>query len=329
MRNHGAKMCHVYGPVPSRRLGQSLGIDPIPFKTCNWNCVYCQLGRTSPPTNTRREYFSTEEILSDVKSALNSNESRQIDWLTIVGSGEPTLHTGLGTLIRSLKSITAIPIAVITNGSLLCIKEVRQSLLAADAVLPSLDAGSEVLYRRINRPLPELSFDQFVDGLVAFRSEFHGKLWVEVMLLKGLNDSDTDLKKLAFVLKRVQPDEVHVNVPERPPCEPWVEPPGLDRLQHATQLLGGVARILQPDPERIEFSGDPGTIFTLLQIISRHPMSEEELIRALSPLSRGEVVSLLEQLQVIGQTQPVTRRGKRFWTNATAQYVNGSHVSKG
>lgn len=316
-------MKHVYGPVPSRRLRQSLGIDPIPFKTCNWNCVYCQLGRTSPPTNIRREYFPTEEILADVEAVLRSHTPGQIDWLTIVGSGEPMLHNGLGRLIKSLKSITAIPIAVITNGSLLYIKEVRESMLGADAVLPSLDAGSELLYRRINRPLPELGYDQFINGLVAFRKVFDGKIWVEVMLIKGLNDSDAALSQLALMLERVRPNEVHLVLPERPPCEPWVEPPNSSRLNRAGQILGNIARVVQPDHGTFDLSGDQDTIDAILQIIFRHPMSEQELFRTLNPLTEGEITSVLQQLRVVGQAQPVTRQGKRFWTCAAAQYVNG------
>ena len=182
-------MNYVYGPVPSRRLGESLGIDPIPFKTCNWNCVYCQLGGTSPLTNERREFFLQDEILAEVQSALTSQDRDKVDWLTFVGTGEPTLHAGLGEMIRRLKCMTDIPIAVITNGSLLYLPEVRRELEEANAVLPTLDAGNEKLYRRINRPHPRLGLDRHVDGLTAFRQEFRGDLWVEVMLIRGLNDT--------------------------------------------------------------------------------------------------------------------------------------------
>jgi wyosine [tRNA(Phe)-imidazoG37] synthetase (radical SAM superfamily) len=198
---------HVYGPVPSRRLGQSLGVDPIPFKTCNWNCVYCQLGRTSPMTSQRRDYFPPDEIVAEVMAAAQAHKPGEIDWITFVGSGEPTLHASLGAMIRRLKTLTVLPIAVITNGSLLHLPEVRQELLAADAVLPTVDAGTDVLYRKINRPMPELNYERFVEGIVAFRNEYRGKLWVEVMLVQGLNDSEAALQDLAAVLKRIRPDE--------------------------------------------------------------------------------------------------------------------------
>jgi wyosine [tRNA(Phe)-imidazoG37] synthetase (radical SAM superfamily) len=135
-------MKYVFGPVPSRRLGQSLGIDTIPLKTCNWNCVYCQLGRTRPLTNRRKDYFPVQEIISDVRQALSAHQPGEIDWVTFVGSGEPLLHTHMGHLVRQVNALTDLPIAVITNGSLLYLPEVRRELSAADAVLPTLDAGS-------------------------------------------------------------------------------------------------------------------------------------------------------------------------------------------
>ncbi len=147
----------VFGPVPSRRLGRSLGIDPIPLKTCNWNCVYCQLGRSVPMINARREYVPRNVIVAQLDQALAAHAANDIDWITFVGSGEPTLHSGLGWLIRAAKSRTNRRVAVITNGALLYLPEVRRELSAADAVLPTLDAGTPELYHKINRPWPELA----------------------------------------------------------------------------------------------------------------------------------------------------------------------------
>ncbi len=161
-------MKYVFGPVPTRRLGQSLGIDPVPLKTCNWNCVYCQLGRSLPMTIEQKDFFPAEEILTEVKNALESHQPGEIDWITFVGSGETTLYTSLGWLIREVKKLTNLPVAVITNGSLLYKREIRQDLLAADAVLPSLDAGTPELYQLINRPYPTLSFESLLNGMIAF-----------------------------------------------------------------------------------------------------------------------------------------------------------------
>ena len=176
-------MKYVFGPVPSRRLGQSLGIDPVPLKTCNWNCVYCQLGRTRPLTNERKNYFPPEDIVAQVQEAMETHKPGEIDWVTFVGSGETTLHAGLGLMIWRVKSLTQLPVAVITNGSLLYLPDVREELAAADAVLPTLDAGNARLYQKINRPHPEITFERIKEGLSAFRKEYQGKLWVEVMLI--------------------------------------------------------------------------------------------------------------------------------------------------
>ena len=186
----------VFGPVPSRRLGQSLGIDTIPLKTCNWNCVYCQLGRTTPLSNERRTLAPVEVVLDEAEAALRACGGN-VDWITFVGSGEPTLHSGLGRMIRETRAMTSVPIAVITNGALLRREDVRRELASADAVMPSLDAGSEDLYRTINRPYPGLTLARHFEGLAAFRQSFSGRLWVEVMLVAGLNDTEPALRDLA------------------------------------------------------------------------------------------------------------------------------------
>ena len=237
-------MKYVFGPLPSRRLGQSLGIDPIPMKTCNWNCVYCQLGRSSSLDTQRRMYAPPEDILTEAFAAIEKHGRDGIDWVTFVGSGEPTLHAGLGWMIDELKRRSPIPVAVLTNGSLLDLPEVRRDLRGADAVMPSLDAGTERLYRQINRAAKPFGLDRLVRGLEAFRAEYSGRLWIEVMLISGLNDGDEALRDLAAVLRRIGPDEVHINLPVRPPAEPWVEPPPAPRIARAAEILGGAARVV-------------------------------------------------------------------------------------
>jgi wyosine [tRNA(Phe)-imidazoG37] synthetase (radical SAM superfamily) len=323
-------MRYVFGPVPSRRLGRSLGIDPIPHKTCNWNCVYCQLGRTTPLTNDRREYFLRDEILQQVKSALEAHRREEIDWVTIVGSGEPTLHIGLGWMIRQVKTLTSIPVAVITNGSLLYRSAVREELRAADAVLPTLDAGSEALYRAINRPHPHLTFASLVDGLTAFRHLYAGKLWVEVMLVKGLNDSEEALKELATVLRGIAPDAIHLSLPIRPPAEPWVEPADEEAVMRATAILGRTASLIQPLEGEFDLSGSENILDAIVAIITRHPMREEELLRSLNRWAPCRVTEALRELEVSGRAQVVSRFGHRFWTAAGARYPErpGSHSQR-
>jgi len=313
-------MNYIFGPVPTRRLGQSLGIDPVPLKTCNWNCVYCQLGRSKPMVNERKDFFPADEILAEAKNALLSHQSGEIDWVTFVGSGETTLHASLGWLIREVKKITRLPVAVITNGSLLYLPEVRQELLAADAVLPSLDAGTPELYQQINRPYPGLSFESFLDGLIAFSEEYQGNLWVEVMLVKDLNDTENQLSKIASAMQRIKPDEVHIMQPTRPPVETWVKPPSDDGLRRALDILGDTARVIHPASGSYDLGGGKSIVEAVVGIVTRHPMREEELVETLKIWAAGDVTNALSTLAESGKLQVVERNGIRFWSASPSYY---------
>lgn len=297
-----------------------MGIDPIPLKTCNWNCVYCQLGRSAPLINQRREYYPRQEILAQVEAALAAHRPGEIDWVTFVGSGEPLLHAGLGWLIRQVKRLTRISVAVITNGSLLYLPEVREELAAANAVLPTLDAGTAELYRRINRPHPEITFERLMDGLTAFRKEYPGRLWVEVMLVRGLNDTPQALWDIAKALQRIHPDAVHLNLPTRPPAETWVQPPGEEALMQAQAILGNIAEVVHPAAGSFDLSGCDNALEAVIGIITRHPMRQEELERALARWSPGQVRQTLEDLAASGRAQVVERYGVRFWCPAPAHF---------
>jgi wyosine [tRNA(Phe)-imidazoG37] synthetase (radical SAM superfamily) len=313
-------MKYVFGPVPSRRLGQSLGIDTIPLKTCNWNCVYCQLGRTQPLVHERKEYYPSEEILAEAQRSLDAHQPGEIDWVTFVGSGEPLLHASMGYLIRQVKSMTDLPVAVITNGSLLYLPEVRQELVVADAVLPSLDAGTPGLYRHINRPHPETTYDRLLAGLIDFRTEYSGKLWVEVMLVHGLNDTSQALWSLLEVLTLVQPDAVHINLPTRPPAETWVHPPDDESLMQALSILGNIAEVVHPAEGSFDLSGYDNPVDAVIGTITRHPMRQEELERNLDRWNPGEVSRVLADLAASGRAQIVERNGVRFWSASLARY---------
>ena len=318
-------MNFVFGPVPSRRLGQSLGIDTIPLKTCNWNCVYCQLGRSVPLVNQRRNYILPEIILAEVQAALAGLRPGEIDWITFVGSGEPTLHATIGLLIRQVKTLTDVPVAVITNGSLLYLPRIREELAAADAVLPTLDAGTLELYRRINRPHPACTFDRLVEGLVAFRQMYHGRLWIEVMLVRDLNDTEPALREIAAILSRIKPDAVHLNLPTRPPAEPWVQPPDEEGLLRAIAILGDTAQVVHPAEGHFDLSGQTNVVAAVLSIITRHPMREEELRQTLERWTPQQVDEALAQLVASDQAQVVERYGTRFWSAALAHYPDKAH----
>jgi wyosine [tRNA(Phe)-imidazoG37] synthetase (radical SAM superfamily) len=314
------KIQTVFGPVPSRRLGQSLGVDTIPLKTCNWNCVYCQLGRTIPVTNERKEYYPRQEILAEIKKALDSHAPGDIDWITFVGSGEPTLHVGLGWLIANTKTMTDIPVAVITNGALLYMPEVRQELLPADAIMPSLDAGTPLLYRRLNRPHPAITFERLVGGLISFRQIYQGSLWVQVMLMRGLNDTEETLEGIAAVLKQIHADQVHLILPNRPPTETWVHPSDEEGIMRAQAILGRVATVVHPARGSFDLSGSDNVVDAIIGIITRHPMRETELEDALQRWAPGQVETVLTALQEDGRAKLIERLGIRFWSGAPAHF---------
>jgi len=319
----------VFGPVPSRRLGQSLGIDPIPLKTCNWNCVYCQLGRTGRVVNERREWTPEAAILRELRQALENREPEEIDWITFVGSGEPTLHSGLGRMIRKVKEMTPIPVAVITNGALLRRPEVREELAAASAVLPSLDAGSTELYRRINRPHSSLDFEGHVQGLVDFRKVYSGQLWLEIMLMDGVNDTEEALRDLGVQLRRIRPDAIHLDVPSRPPAESWVHPATEEGLMRASAILGERVRVVHPVEGSFDLGGYDNVVDGVIGVITRHPMRQEQLERALGQFAQDEVDEALRQLQADGRARVIERYGLRFWSAVGARYVEGARVPSG
>ncbi len=309
----------VFGPVPSQRLGRSLGIDPVPLKTCDWNCVYCQLGRSDRLELERREWVPAARILEQLERALRTE--RAIDWITFVGSGEPLLHSELGTMIRRVRAMTAIPVAVITNGSLLWMPEVRRELLEADAVLPSLDAGSPELYRRINRPHGKLTFERHTAGLEAFSRQYRGRLWLEVMLVAGLNDSEEALRDIAAWVDRIGPDEVHLAFPTRPPAEPWVRPPDDEALMRAAAILGERARIVHPAEGTFDLGGYTDVLDAVVGIVTRHPMRADQLERSLGRWDPETVRDALERLERSGRVRRIERFGTVFWTAAGSRYA--------
>ena len=182
------KFKHVFGPVPSRRLGRSLGVDLVPLKVCSYDCIYCQLGRTTCKTVGRKEWVSMDAVLDELKRKLACRP----DYITLSGSGEPTLHSRLGEIIEHIQAMTKVPVAVLTNGSWLWQRGVREALTLADVVMPSLDAGDELLFQAVNRPHPEITFEKLVSGLEQFRREFSGQYWPEVLLLAAVRTARGD-----------------------------------------------------------------------------------------------------------------------------------------
>jgi len=245
-------MKYIYGPVPSRRLGRSLGIDPIPSKTCNFQCIYCQLGKTTNFTNERKNYLPKNEIIAEMKEAIKKNEVN-LDYITFVGSGEPTLYKDLNELILKAKQFSNKPICVITNGGLLYDKEVQNALMLADIVLPSLDAGDENSFIRINRPHPSIKYDSVIQGFIDFKKVFTGKFWIEIMIMKGINDSKEELLKIKKKIELIKPDRIDINVPIRPPTEKGVKIPDKTIISILNELFSEYNNINFPEIGKFGF----------------------------------------------------------------------------
>uniref|UniRef100_Q3ASR6 MoaA/NifB/PqqE family protein n=1 Tax=Chlorobium chlorochromatii (strain CaD3) TaxID=340177 RepID=Q3ASR6_CHLCH len=307
-------MQHIFGPVSSKRLGQSLGVDLLPHKSCSWNCVYCQLGRTKTYSTERQEFFAREEILAEISQALQQHPS--LDWITFVGSGETMLYRGIGWLIAEVKKLTSVPIAVITNGSLFHLPEVRHELLQADAVLPSLNAGSEALHQRICRPAEGFTFQQHLAGLQAFRQEYCGRLWLEVMLLGGINDTDEALHDLAEAIRTINPNMVHLVLPTRPAPEHEVQLPTNERLERAIAILSTVATVMNPLKGSMDLRNTPDLLEAISAIVSRHPVQQRELHKAIADRylnDNAQADIVLQELFATGRFQHIEHNGELYW----------------
>lgn len=264
---------HIFGPVPSRRMGLSVGISPIPDGHCNYSCIYCQLGRTHNMTNKREEYFNCEEIVGEFKEYLK--DLKKYDVVTIVGEGEPLLYKNIGKLILEIQKLTDKPVAVITNGALLAEEEVREQLLNADIVLPSFDAANNEIYKKINRPHGSIDFEKSYEGLVEFSKKYKGQLWIEIMIIKDLNDSEEALYEIKKMLEKVEYDKIYINSPVRPPAEKFVKETGKDKFQKAIDILGGVS--IDKLVSEGFYSDIEDDYEAVLSIIKRHPMNGFEI----------------------------------------------------
>jgi wyosine [tRNA(Phe)-imidazoG37] synthetase (radical SAM superfamily) len=298
---------HVFGPVPSRRLGRSLGIDLIPHKTCTYDCLYCQVGRTTEKTITRKSWIDIDEVIAELKNKLSTKP----DYITLSGSGEPTLCSDCGELIKKIKQITNIPIAVITNGSLLFIPQVRKELLGADVVMPSLDAGDVETFKKINRPCSEITFDKMLQGLIDFRKEFGGQYWLEVFLIAGLNDSDKQIDKIAACIEKIQPDKVQLNTVTRPPAED-VKAVSRERLTEIVKRICKNAKVIadfKGDEKKGDFKIKSDDI---VEMLKRRPCSAEDIATGLK-IPKAETLKHIEQLIKSGRIETVRQGGKIFY----------------
>jgi len=274
------KESYIYGPVPSRRLGSSLGVDLIPRKTCDYDCIYCQFGRITLKTTRRDAYIPAGAILDQLERRLE--EAPELDYITVSGSGEPTLNSELGEIVMGIKRMSELPLAVITNGSLLGDKDVAEACVKADLVMPSLDAADEKTFRKINRPCRELDLHTVVDGIAAFRKMYQGTMWLEVFIVEGVNSDEEQLKKLGALIDRIGPDKVQLNTATRPPAEAYVHPVKKSRLEQMASILGMHSEAIESlRLERISASSD-ASADTILQLLKRRPCTIDDVSRALN-----------------------------------------------
>jgi wyosine [tRNA(Phe)-imidazoG37] synthetase (radical SAM superfamily) len=299
---------YVFGPVPSRRLGRSLGVDLVPYKTCSFDCVYCQLGKTTQKTIERREWVPIDAVVEQLETRLSSKP----DYITLSGSGEPTLHSRIGELIGRIKALTSTPIAVLTNGTLLWQEELRSQIMDADLILPSLDAGDVETFIAVNRPHAALKHDAIVQGLIDMRREFRGVYWLEVLLVDGLNSQPSALDSIAACVERIEPHRVQLNTVVRPPAEPDVT--GLSKSEMAKLALrfGPHAEVIADFSKAFEHPDMVAGLRDVLSLLERRPCSIEDIAHGLA-MHRDEVIKYMNRLLSQGQIQVIHTKDHTYY----------------
>jgi wyosine [tRNA(Phe)-imidazoG37] synthetase (radical SAM superfamily) len=237
-------MKYVYGPVVSRRLGFSLGVSLTPYKFCSLDCVYCQLGPTNHKTLQRSEYISQGEILQELGNFFSNNKQLKIDYITFSGFGEPLLNVNISTIIAEIRKLSDKKIALITNGTLFIDKKVRTNVLALDLIVPSLDAASQAVFEKIDRPAAGINIEEVIEGLADLRKEFNKDIWLEIMLVKGLNDTEQELTLLKKAAQKIGPDKIQLNTPIRAPQEFAYKVLDKKRLEAIREFFGLKAEII-------------------------------------------------------------------------------------
>jgi wyosine [tRNA(Phe)-imidazoG37] synthetase (radical SAM superfamily) len=304
------KLKYLYGPVPSRRLGLSLGVDIVPAKVCTLDCIYCQIGRTTEKTIERKNYTDIEAVLDELKKRVA--QGLVADFITISGSGEPTLNSRLGELIDGIKKTTDIPVAVLTNGTLFYRSDVRADCAKADVVLPSLDAGDQRAFRKVNRPHNDISIEKVISGLCAFRNEFAGQIWLEVFFVDGLNTDSEQIAKIKDVIKRICPDKVQLNTAVRPTAEPNVKIVDAEKLQSIADQLGDKCEVIADFLPRHHIEHIKRKAEDVLSMLKRRPCTLEDICGSLD-IRRNEVLKYISYLKQQGVIHSEEKDGKIFF----------------
>jgi len=335
----------IFGPVSSRRLGISLGIDIVPMSLCSFDCIYCELGQTTRKTTERKEYIPTHKVDKALEEYFQSGTPSHLDYVTFSGSGEPTLHSEVRHFIDKVKSLTDRPVAILTNSSLLPDPRVRRDILRADLVVPSLDAASQEVFERINRPSPGIRVRDVIEGIRLFGREFQGEIWLEVLIVEGVNDAPSELEAIAEAARLIDPTRVQIGTVVRPPSEGDVYPVDPEDLEDIASKFrshfkrpvdaGVEAKLEGPVGGGAESKGR-GPIECQVEIIptfrrvgdrefSKHqaerivamlrirPVTLEELCNTLG-MHRREALKYIEGLRRAHDIKSVEFEGKKYYT---------------
>lgn len=289
-------MEYLFGPVPSRRLGVSLGVDLVPHKVCSLNCIYCEVGKTTNLTIERKEYVPIDDVITELDGYLS--QKPELDFVTFSGQGEPTLNSGMGKVIDFIKdNYPLYKVAVITNGTLFWDKQVRDEVRRADVLLPSLDAASAQTFLLLNRPSKDLHIEEIVDGLIRLRQEFQGKIYLEIFFVPLLNDTDSELILLKQALNLIKPDLIQLNTLDRPGTEGWVKPLSSERLQEILDFLKPLPGevISKPQSRKQIQSFKENIADEILKTIQRRPLTDTDLCTILN-LHPNELNKYLSEL---------------------------------
>lgn len=304
-------MSYFYGPVPSRRLGFSLGVDLLPPKTCSFDCLYCQLGKSKTKSIKRFSWVDLSRFKKELKAIINRGV--EIDYITISGSGEPTLHKGLDKIISVIKHATKkrYPVCVITNSSLLYRKDVRKELKAADVIIPSLDAASAKTFHRVNKPHKKITFSKVIQGLEHLRREFKGSIWLEIMLLGGVNDNLKEARRFKKIIERIKPDKIQLNLPVRPSFYK-VSLPKFRVLKKIKEIIEGNVEVVENFPAVKQRRFSRKIKNEILEFLKRRPADLENLACFLG-LNKNETIKHLQPLLAKKTIKMRISKGKRYF----------------
>ncbi|MCD6359308.1 MAG: radical SAM protein [Armatimonadetes bacterium] len=304
---------HLYGPVPSRRLGRSLGIDMVPHKTCCFDCIYCQLGRTTNHTMKVAEYTPAHEIILDLERWMRLDG--QADYLTFSGSGEPTLQARLADIMALAHEQSDVPIALLTNGALLWTEQGHAAALQADVLMPSLDAATPETFEIINRPCKGLTLDRVIEGLVESVADCPGETWLEVMVVQGINDSDEELGAIAEAAARINPDQIQINTVVRPVPGGGVERVSDAQLEHACEVLGPKASVIPSAWERGSPEGAQRSEDEVLALVEYRPCTLQDIAHGLG-IHPNEAIKYVDHLLADGKISQTAEGDETYFTRA-------------